>query len=168
MFTKGDNTFQALLFGVNQESFCYNIGDTLDLAVNVSTNYFNGNYSVNVVIKEMRLADIDDEILFSDMINFDGFKSSGKYIAKSITPTREEVGEIYRAIGKSSITTERIINLFLKNIGYAKTKISLLVLEELKLIKNDNGKYYICPNTQKTNLINSVTFSKLTRESEQS
>ncbi len=168
LFTKGDNTFQALLFGANAESFCYNIGDILDLAVTVSTNYFNGNYSVNVVIKEMRLADMNDNILFADIINFEAFKSGGKYSAKTITPTREEVGEIYRAIGKSSMSSERVLNAFLKTLGFAKVKIALEVLEELNLIKNENGKYNLCPNSQKTNLLNSVIFSTLTKECEQS
>lgn len=168
LFTKGDNTFQALLFGANAESFGYNIGDTLDLAVTVSTNYFNGNYSVNVVIKEMRLADIEDDILFSDIISFEAFKSDGKYCAKSITPTREEVGEVYRAIAKSSLSDEHLLNTFLKTLGYAKVKIALEVLEELKLIRNENGKYNLCPNSQKTNLLNSVIFSTLTKECEQS
>ncbi len=167
LLTKGDNTFQALLFGASQETFGYNVGDTIDLAVTVSTNYFNCNYSVNVVIKEMRLADIDDDALFNDIINFEGFKSGGKYIAKAITPTREEVGEIYRAIGKCSMTNERILNSFMKTLGYAKVKISLEVLEELNLIKNENGKYSLCPNSQKTNLFNSVVFSNLTKECEQ-
>ncbi|MBQ2265993.1 MAG: single-stranded-DNA-specific exonuclease RecJ, partial [Clostridia bacterium] len=32
LFTKGTNTFQAMLFGANTDNFCYNIGDLLDLA----------------------------------------------------------------------------------------------------------------------------------------
>ena len=167
LFTKGDNTFQALLFGANTESFAYEIGDTLDLAVTVSTNYFNGNYTVNVVIKEMRVSDLDDNLFFSDIMNFEYFKSGGEYVAINITPTRNEVGEIYRAITKNGILCERVLNKFIKALGYAKVKISLEVLEELNLIKTENGKYYICPTNQKTNLLNSKTFSKLTGECEQ-
>lgn len=167
LFTKGDNTFQALLFGANTESFAYEIGDTLDLAVTVSTNYFNGNYTVNVVIKEMRVSDLDDNLFFNDIMNFEYFKSGGEYVAINITPTRNEVGEIYLAITKNGILCERVLNKFIKALGYAKVKISLEVLEELNLIKTENGKYYICPTNQKTNLLNSKTFSKLTGECEQ-
>ncbi|MBQ3547306.1 MAG: single-stranded-DNA-specific exonuclease RecJ [Clostridia bacterium] len=166
LFTKGDNTFQALLFGTNLENFSYSVGDVLDLAVTVSTNYFNGNYSVNVIIKEMRLSGVDDVALFSDIINFDAFKSGGKYTAKAITPTRNEVGDVYRVISKGGISNERILNMFLNTLGYAKVNIALEVLQELKLIKNESGKFYVCPNTAKTNLLNSTIFSKLTKECE--
>lgn len=167
LFTKGENTFQALLFGVNQESFYYNVGDLLDLAIVVSTNYFNGNYTVNVVVKEMRISDVDDNVLFTDIINFEGFKANGGYNARIITPTREEVGSIYRAISKNGIYLEQIVNMFLKNLGLAKTKISLEVLEELMLIENKNGKYFLLPNIQKTNLFNSEVFCRLSKECEQ-
>lgn len=166
LFTKGDNTFQALLFGANLENFSYSVGDVLDLAVTVSTNYFNGNYSVNVIIKELRLSGVDDVVLFSDIINFDAFKSGGKYTAKAITPTRNEVGDIYRVISKCGISNERILNMFLNTLGYAKVNIALEVLQELKLIKYESGKFYVCPNTAKTNLLNSAIFSKLTKECE--
>ena len=166
LFTKGDNTFQALLFGANSDSFCYNIGDTLDLAVTVSTNYYNGNYTVNVVIKEMRLANVEDEVLFYDLVNFDGFKAQGKYDAKKIAPTRAEVGNIYRTITINGVLPEKVINQFLSTIGYAKTKISLEVLLQLGLIQYQNGKYYLVQTNTKTDLLNSKTYSTLIKECE--
>ncbi|MBO5210951.1 MAG: single-stranded-DNA-specific exonuclease RecJ [Clostridia bacterium] len=166
LFTKGDNTFQALLFGANAESFCYNVGDMLDLAVMVSTNYFNGNYTVNVVIKDMRLANIDDNILFADVINFDSFKSQEEYDALKITPTRAEVGNIYRTITKNGVLPEKVINQFLVSLGYAKTKIALEVLLQLNLIQLINGKYYLVQTTTKTDLSNSKTYGKLIKECE--
>lgn len=166
LLTKGDNAFQALLFGINEENFAYDMGDTVDLAVTVSTNYFNGNYTVNVVIKEMRVSGLDDKVLFSDVIGFESFKSGGKYVAENITPTREEVGQIYRTITSNGVLCDKLINKFSKPIGFAKVKIALEVLQELNLIKAENGKYYVCPSAQKTNLLNSQIFSKLTKECE--
>lgn len=166
LFTKGDNTFQALLFGANTESFCYNVGDVIDLAVTVSTNYFNGNYTVNVVIKEMRLSNIEDNILFKDIINFDGFKARGEYDALTITPSRAEIGSIYRSVTQNGILDEKLINQFLNTVGYAKTKIALEVLFQLGLINYQNNKFYAVPTATKTDLMNSITYSKLTKECE--
>ena len=167
LFAKGDNAFQALAFGVNNEGFCYNVGDTLDLAVTVSTNCFNGNYTVNVVIKEMRLSNIDENKLFDNILNFEGFKSGGEYNALKITPTRSEVGNVYRAITKNGVFAEKLLNMFLLNLGYGKTKIALETLLQLNLIKYENGRYYLVQTTEKTNLLNSEIFNKLTKECEQ-
>lgn len=166
LFTKGDNTFQALLFGATAEGLCYKVGDVIDLAVTVSTNYYNGNYNLNVVIKEMRLANIEDDILFKDIVNFDGFKAQGKYDALTITPTRTETGNIYRTITPNGVLVEKIINQFLLSIGYSKTKIALEVLCQLNLIRFENGKYYPVPNAAKTDLMNSKIYSKLMKECE--
>ncbi|MBE6779592.1 MAG: single-stranded-DNA-specific exonuclease RecJ [Ruminococcaceae bacterium] len=167
LFSKGDNAFQALAFGLNAESFCYNIGDTLDLAVTVSTNIFNGNYTVNVVIKEMRLSNIEEDTLFDNIQNFEAFKSGRKYSPQNITPTRSEVGSIYRAITPNGILAEKLINMFLQSLGYAKTKIALDTLLQLNLIKLEKGKYYLLQTTEKTNLLNSPIFGRLTKECEQ-
>ncbi len=167
LLTKGDNTFQALLFGVGPDAFNYSVGDLLDLAVTVSTNYFNGNYTVNVVIKEMRLADIDEAALFSDIESYEGFKAKREYSPERITPTRAEVGEIYRAITQNGVSGEKLVNMFLRRLGYGKIKISLDVLSQLGLVKLQNGKYSLLPTAEKTNLMNSEIFSLLTKEREQ-
>ncbi len=168
LFTKGENTFQALLFGVNSENFCYNLGDVLDLAVTVSTNYFNGNYTVSVVIKEMRISGVEDQIVIDSILNFNAFKSGRKYIPLKITPTREEVGNVYRAVTKNGIIKEKLLNAFLNDIGIGKTEVALEVLLQLNLIKNNDGVFYLVQNAPKTNLMNSDTFSLLTKECEKS
>ena len=166
LFTKGDNTFQAVLFNVSESDFCFEIGDILDLAVNVETNLYNGNYSVSVQIKALRMSETDDDKLFCDMGNFNNFMAGRKYNVKEITPTRQEVGLVYKTISKKPISKERVNYLFVNSLGYAKTMVSLITLEELELISLKNGKYYVNENAGKTNLINSETYNFLTKECE--
>lgn len=166
LFSKGENAFQALLFGANTETFCYNTGDVLDLAVTVQTNCFNGNYTVNVIIREIRLNGTDDDTFFSDFSNYQSFKSGREYNPITLTPTRNEVGAVYRAVTKDGISNDRLINIFLKDLGFAKTKTALDVLCELSLISFSNSKYYAKDNTEKTNLLNSQTYKLLTKECE--
>ncbi len=166
LFTKGENAFQAMLFGANTDSFCYNIGDLLDLAVVVQSNSFNGNMNVSVIIKEIRQNAVDEKAFFSDLENYHAFKSLKSYNALALTPTRSEVGEIYRAITRNGISREKIINLFLKKIGYAKTMISLEILCDLKLITIKNSKCFALENAEKTNLLNSGIYSALVKECE--
>ena len=166
LFTKGNNTFQALLFGAREENFCFNIGDVLDLAVTVETNVYNANYSVSVQVKSLRMSGTDDQKLFSDIYNYNNFITDKEYTAKALTPTREEIGEVYKTIAQRPVLSERIKYLFINSLGYAKTQISITALEELDLIELKNGKYYANSNAQKTNLLNSKTYNFLTKECE--
>lgn len=166
LFTKGENVFQGLLFGVTENDFCFNLGDLLDLAVTVETNVYNGNYSVSVQIKAIRMNGTDDRKLFSDIANYNNFMSQKPYDVKSLTPTREEVGTVYKALTQNKISKDRILYSNINAIGYAKTLISLSVLEELGLIIFENGKYHANLSAPKTNLINSELYKFLTEECE--
>ncbi len=166
LFTKGNNTFQAILFGVGDSDFCFEVGDLLDIAVNIETNVYNGNYSVSVHIKAIRMSETDDDKLFHDISNFNNFMANKKYNAKEITPTRQEVGLVYKKILQKPILLDRVKYSYINTLGYAKTMVSIKTLEELGLIFLKNGKYYSEPNSEKTNLLNSKTYSFLTKECE--
>lgn len=166
LFTKDNNVFQALLFGTSENDFCFCVGDVLDLAVSVETNVYNGNYSVSVQIKAIRMHGTDDDKLFFDIGNFNNFMAQKNYDAKALTPTREQVGEVYKAICQKTILSDRVKYLFINSLGYAKTMISLITLEELGLIKQKENKYFADLNAAKTNLLNSKTYNFLTKECE--
>ncbi len=168
LFSKGENTFQALLFGVNTDSFCFDLGDTLDLAVTVETNVYNGNYSVSVQIKAIRVSSTDDEKLFSDIENYNNFKKQQNYKSPLLTPTRQEVGTVYKFITPKGVLLEKVKYSFINTLGYAKTMICLDVLDELGLIKINNQVCYAVDTDTKTNLLNSNTYKILTKEGENS
>ena len=167
IFTKDDNAFQALLFGVSSDNFCFQLEDILDLAVTVDKNYFKGEYSLSIQIKGIRMNGTDDDKLFSDIYNLSDFCSGGSADYKDILPTREEVGEVYKYILKGNILSDRVKYNFINSLGYAKCEIAVITLEELGLIRKDvNG--YLCAerSAQKTNLINSPTYKLLCERSE--
>ncbi len=168
LFTKGENSFQALLFGVTPQNFCFCVGDVLDIAVTAETNYYNGSYSVSVQIKALRTTGIDDEFLFNQIDNYNKFcAQNGEYSAQAILPTRQQVGEIYKLISQNAVLPERVKYLFINTIGYAKTKVAFSVLTELGLIrKNKNGLLEAVENAPKTDLKNSATYKTLLKESE--
>ena len=165
LFSKGGNSFQGMLFGVSTDNFCFNTGDILDLAVSVEANLFRGEYTVSVLIKAIRINGIDDECVFNSMAELNSFMSGNECDHNSILPTREEVGRIYKKICDEDILPDRVKYIFMNDIGYAKTCISIKVLEELELIKlNPNGKY-VAIKGKKTNLLNSCTYKTLCERS---
>ncbi len=162
LFSKENTTFQCLLFGVSPDSFCFEVGDILDLAVTVEENYFKGEYSVSVQIKAIRMSGTDDQSLFEEICAVNDFLADLSFDSLVLLPTREQVGEIYKLISEKSILPERVKYLYMNKFGFAKTVISLKTLEELGLIsKNEKGLYFAVQGVAKTALTNSPTYKKL-------
>lgn len=165
LFSKGANSFQAMLFGVSTDNFCFEAGDILDLAVSVEANLYKGEYSVSVQIKALRISGIDDDVLFDHLAEYNNFMSGKEYDYKKLLPTREEVGTVFKKISERDILPDRIKYIFMNDLGFGKTSVSLNVLEELGLIiKTSNGKYRAVTGI-KTNLLNSKTYKILTERS---
>ena len=137
IFSKGDNSFQALLFGVTAEQFCFECGDLLDLAVTVSSDIYNGETRLSVQIKALRMNGTDDDRLFGEISCFNDYMAGRPVDAEQLLPSREETGSVYRLIASKPVTGERIKYLTLNTVGYAKCEISLMVLSELGLIQKD-------------------------------
>ncbi len=168
LFSKDKTSFQALLFGASTDSFCFSKGDLLDLAVTVDTNLYNGNRTVSVLIKNIRVSGTDDDKLFSDINNYNLFLNGLPFDAASITPLREEVGLVYKTIKEKGILKNEVIYRFINSLGYGKTTVALAALEDLDFIYCKNGKYYKNINAPKNSLSNSTIYNKILKECEQS
>lgn len=165
LFTKGENSFQCLLFGVSPSAFCFEVGDCLDLAVTVDVNTYKGSDNVSVLVKAIRISGVDDERLFGEICAFNDFCAEKQVNTSLILPSREDVGVIYKKICEKPILADRVKYIFLNTLGFSKTSISLITLEELGLISNDNGLYFANPNAPKSNLLNSKTYKLLAERS---
>lgn len=166
LFSKDTNTFQALLFGVTAENFCFEIGDKLDLAVTVDTNLYKGEYSVSVQIKGIRISGTDDDELFSQIAAVNDFFANAPCDYDGLLPTRQEVGEVYKFVSSRPVLAEKVKYSFIKSLGYAKTVIAIQSLTELGLIsKNEKDMFFAVKDATKTALNNAPTYKKLLERS---
>lgn len=166
IFSKGDNSFQALLFGVTAEQFCFECGDLLDLAVTVSSDIYNGETRLSVQVKALRMSGTDDDRLFGEISCFNDYMAGRQVDAEQLLPSREETGSVYRLIASKPVTGERIKYLTLNTVGYAKCEISLMVLSELGLIQKDGAGFYkITGAGRRTELANSAVYRNLLERS---
>lgn len=166
LFSKENNTFQALLFGVTSENFCFEVGDVVDLAVTVDANLYKGEYSASVQIKAIRMCGTNDNELFTQIIEVNDFFGDKPCNYAHILPTREEVGEVYKFICDKDVMAERVKYVFINKIGYAKTVISLKTLLELGLIsETPNNVYSAVKGAPKTALTNAPTYKTLLERS---
>lgn len=157
---KNDNVFQALLFGVTHEQFCFEVGDMLDLAVVIDTNLYQGQYALSVQVKAIKISDTIDDAYFESCQQYDDFISGYTTDFMEILPDRTQVGIIYKLINANPIKAERLkyINT---EIGYAKTQIAIKTLCELGLVSLNNGILISHNLQQKTDLMNSETYKNL-------
>ena len=165
IFSKGENSFQALLFGVSKEVFCFEAGDILDAAVTLSVDRYNATESLTVQIKALRLSG-ESETLFDEVDLFARLMSGRDGAYGDLLASRAQIGEIYKYITASPRLEDRIQYLFSQKIGYGKTMASLAVLQELGLIEKDNISYRAVQNPQKKDLSNSAIYRKISEGSE--
>ena len=157
---KNGNVFQSLLFGVTPEQFCFTVGDTLDLAVTLDTNLYQGQYNLSVQVKAIRMSESDQDAYFIAKQQFDDFLSGFDTDYAAVFPNRAEVGSIYKMITSSPVNAERIKYID-TGIGYAKTQTAISTLCELGLVSLNNGIFVSHNTQQKTDLMNSATYKKL-------
>ncbi|MEE1161302.1 MAG: DHHA1 domain-containing protein, partial [Acutalibacteraceae bacterium] len=162
LFSKGENSFQALLFGMTRERFCFGEGDVLDAAVTVDTNLYNGELNLSVQVKALRMSGTDDERLFKEIDSLNNYMAGREFDVNLLLPSRAETGIIYKYITASPATEERIKYVHLSSVGYAKTAISLMTLTELGLISKDGGGVYRSTGVHtKTELTSSAVYKDL-------
>ncbi len=157
---KNGNAFQAVLFGVTPEQFCFVSGDVIDLAVTLDTNFYQEKYNLSVQIKSVKMSATDQDAYFEEKQLFDDFLSGYDTDYAAIFPSRAEVGSIYKTITSGPISAERLRHIK-TDIGYAKTQAAIKTLDELGLVSLNNGVWVGHTTSQKSDLMNSVTYKKL-------
>lgn len=129
----------ALYFGMPTEKMLYGPSDIVDIVVNADINEYNQTTSVSLKIKDIRLSAFVQDKFFSAKSYFEKIMKS-EMVAKNIlvaaTPTREEIGIIYKLLKKGNVG--EIDNLYIKVIpvkmNYCKFRIAIEILAELNLI----------------------------------
>lgn len=161
LFSKGNNTFSTLLFGVSADSFCFVEGDVLDLAVAVQENEFKGEVGVSVIIKAMRMNGTDDDKLFTELFLWEDFLLKKDRDYNPIAPNRQEIGLVYKYVCQNNVLLDKIKYRFINSLGIGKTLAAIKILEELELVIKENGRLIVVKTTEKTDLEKSETYLKL-------
>ncbi len=163
LFEKNGSSFQSLLFNVTADDFCFNVGDSLDLAVNLDTNTYKGVTSLSVIIKAIKPSYIDDDKIFGEMFTIDDYLSGYGSLNSLPIPTRGQIGEVYKFIQNGNCRKEKIIYNFINSLGYFLTEISIIILKELTLIEEKAGVIMLNNNRIKRELSDSDTYLELLR-----
>ncbi len=162
LFSKESNTFSALLFGVTPQSFCFEVGEILDLAVSVEENIYKGEVNLTVQIKAIRMNGTNDDELFHSLSLWEQALTLKNGDFSAICPTRQEVGAVYKFILQRAVSEDRIKYYFINILNVGKTLAAIEILKELNLAnKTDDSLITGIKSNIKTDLELSATYKLL-------
>lgn len=125
----------AMKFATQPQEFCYEPGDTVDLAVTLDINEYRGQESLSVIVRDIRPAGLDDSFYHSFMMyqaveRQDQMQCS----AQELLPERSDLALVYRRLQAQKVRCEGYDRLFaaLENkLGYTKLYYCVQIMEEL-------------------------------------
>lgn len=140
ILTRESSVIQALCFGKTQNTFPFDVGDTVDIAATLDINEYRGEKTLGVTVREIRPSgesdtDIETQMLYEDFKA--GFLSDD---SERIVPCRDEVGLVFRCLAKP-LSKQKLINKLVGRLPVGKVNVACDVLCELGLCreKTENG-----------------------------
>ena len=158
----------VIMFSVTLEEFPYKVGDTVDLAVKLSENEFQGKVQVSVQAKAIKLSGVDDDEAIASIHDYEDFCASetvSEDLKNKISVNRELCGNVYKFVkannGWNFSAEVLCYRLGLSSKQISACQISLDALTELGILILKDGKYTIPAQTVKNPLENSRIFQKI-------
>jgi single-stranded-DNA-specific exonuclease len=99
--TSGRVRMRCMKFGMELSAFPYQIGDTLDFAVELENSEYNGRETLSVIVRDMKLSGCDDEDLMRGQALFESAKrgdplTKEEYVC--LVPDRTACAALYRRL----------------------------------------------------------------------
>lgn len=160
--------FSAVYFGVSADSFPYEIGDVVDLAVTVDKNEFRGEVKPNIYIRAVKDSAFTDEDYFASELLYNKIRRGDSLTEaerQSACPDRAFAAMVFRFV-KNKNACNRTAEQIAVKLGFGssmtcRVQITLDAFCELNLMKYENGCYSVIENAAKTSLGESVLLSRL-------
>ncbi len=138
ILTRESSVIQALMFGRAASDFPFEVGDCVDIAATLDVGVYQGEKQLSVIIKEIRPsgeseADIDSLAIYDDFMAGHPARDLSQ-----ITPSRDEVGLVYRCFTKP-LTIEMLANKLTGRLPRGKVNTACDILLELGLLQSSKS-----------------------------
>lgn len=163
-------------FNAPKDAFAYRIGDTIDVAVTMDKNEWNGMVRLSVIVKDIRPAGASDDDMVRSEKTYDLIALRRPLNAEQASyamPDRLFVGEVYRYLKILQSNTgddadlcsladlERIlsiVSLSFPDANLCRVRVAIEALLEHSLISiTDSGKIRVEPTSAKVDLFTAPT-----------
>lgn len=159
-------TLAALKFRMTKAECPYEIGDVVDVAASFEPNEYMGQLRVSVLIKNIKLHNINDDDLLSSMRLFDRLMGGRKGRFSGIMPDRNFIAGVYKYIRNHDrwhFDNEMLCyRLGLPASDYAKVCVAVQALLELgTVIRDEDGGITLPEVSTKVNLEDAPVFERI-------
>lgn len=144
--SKAGRNYQMMYFGMAEDRFPFKAGDTVDAAVKISRNVFNGRESVSIQICDMKPSGLDQDTYFQEIALYESLcagETLEQGVCSSLFPGRAENAAVYRCLLKNKerpLTMDSIyFSVFEQGVTFGQLAASLDAFEETGLIRRENG-----------------------------
>ena len=153
--------FNVLCFMFSLQNFPFSKGDVIDIAFNLDGNEYLGRTTVNLMAKEIRPHNIDEDAYFKTLASYEQLLSGNEVQnAESIYPTRDDFAVVFRYLKRNSATIDKIIYK-LHGICAGKISVILNAFSSLGLADEVGGVYSLNPAQSKVELEQAPVVKKL-------
>lgn len=166
--TKEGCSVPAVYFGQTPDSFPYEQGDEVDLAVKIEKNEFRGEIRVSIQIKDMRPAGENDREMFRSLHEYRRFIKGEELSAEEkaiLCPDRALLGDVYRFIRSRKIWNKASEILCMKlNCSYERAgavNICLDALTDVGILERNADGFVLTDFSGKADLKNCDVLKKL-------
>ncbi len=169
MVSKNGARTGVVYFGMPEKLFPFEKGDTVDLAVNLDKNVYNGETRVSVIVRGIRHSDTDEEKVLVSLRLFDKFSRNENLTreeAENLLPDRQLQIDVFKSI-KQKPLKDKYCEAICVRIGddggnLAKISAIIEIMLEMGILETDSyGTVYVPDNPPKVNLEDSVIMKKI-------
>lgn len=168
---QGNHTLFASLFGTPPQQFAYPVGAAVEAALEVSVFTGRNGPMVSAHLKGIRPANLSNTPS-EQAAWFEAFCTGAELEpvrAEALLPERNDTVMLYKRIRNGQVFSTDLQPTFAaqgaENTG--KTLASLLALQELGLIEEQNGRWLPVPVSQKQDLASAPVLKKLAQQAAQ-
>ena len=153
--------FNALCFMYSEQNFPFSKGDVIDIAFNLEISEYLGKTTVNLMVKELRPHNIDEDLYFDTLSSYEQLLLDNEVEnAESIYPNREDFAAVFRYLKSGSLTYDKIVYK-LHSLGAGKVSVILNAFCSLGLASEKDGIYTLNQCEGKVELLDAPIVKKL-------
>ncbi len=169
MVSKNGARTGVVYFGMQDKCFPFEKGDTVDLAVNLDKNTYNGEARISVVVKGIRPTGTDEDKVLASLSLFEKFMRGEQLTseeAKKLLPDRALEVEVFKSIKANSLK-DKYCEVLCTRLGddgerLAAISVTVEIMLEMGVLAIDVFNNVTAPKTaQKVNLEDSEIMKRL-------
>lgn len=147
--SKNGAMIRCVMFGKTPDDFPFDKDDTVDIAVVLEKNLWQGDEHLSIQIRDIRPSGTDDDF-YNSIRLYEKFKcGEGIADASKLLIERGDAAAVFRLVRgerEGKILLEKLVAKLCGSLSYAKILLSADVLCELSVLKTD-GKYLCLGDT---------------------